>query len=242
MKFNEHLPMRILPDKSLYLLVVMYDEFETILKPEFGLRIEKNNIMVELDNYYTVNSKTRVFGAANQNVTLILSTPQQLFNIEYRVKVILLPCSPGFYYNLNMKQCSYSSDNKLYSYPAITKCDNVKSTAFVKRGYWVGYHPSHSCDEDNLKKTIQHSILRYSIIATVLVDCNRLLLSAVACLILCVEILEKELFVAHAKKVTRPISYHSRQTISCGKNRLSRLGVFSTSYQKFYLRQCFSQS
>ena len=44
------------------------------LNPEFSLRIEDND-MVELDNYFTVNSKTHVFGATYQNATLVLSTP-----------------------------------------------------------------------------------------------------------------------------------------------------------------------
>ena len=218
-EFNEHFSMQTLPGKSLYLPLLMYDEFETIMNPEFGLRIEDNDL-VELDNFFIVNSRIRVFGVTNQNATLVLSTPQQLYNVEYMVGVTLLPCPPGFYYNLDMKQCSCSSDSKLHSYPAIMKCDYVNFTAFIKRGYWVGYYPSHSKNENDLYTAFYPSIFNNSdsISGLQQITANSNSLSDFMCGS------SREGVVCGTCKRGYTAYYHSRQ-ITCGKIRLCKFGI-----------------
>ena len=66
--------MFTIPGKNLNLLMAMYDH---IMKSEFALRVE-GNTEVHLDNYFTANNSTRVFGAPNETATLLLSTTQVL--------------------------------------------------------------------------------------------------------------------------------------------------------------------
>ena len=75
-----------IPGERLQLPLAMYDEFYHIKPSEFALRIEDNK-MVYLENYFTVNNSTRIYGAPNQTMTLVLSTPQPLFAIEYFIRV-----------------------------------------------------------------------------------------------------------------------------------------------------------
>ena len=160
-ELNETSPLRTLPGKPLYFPLVMYDEFGTAVHSEIGLRVEDKE-QVRLDNHFTVNYKTRVFGAVDQNATIVLSTPQQLCSIDYKINVMLLPCPPGFYYNQYFKRCWCSSDNKSHSYPAITKCDYVHFKAYIKSGYWVGYYPSHTKNESTLYTAFYPSIFNNS--------------------------------------------------------------------------------
>ena len=147
--FNGTPPLKTTPGKLLHLPLVTYDEFNTNVQSEIGLRVE-NNDQVSLDNHFTSNKYTRVYGAPSQNATLVLSTPQELCNIDYRVDVLLLSCPPGFFYDQGRRQCLCSADDQSQSYPAITKCDYAQFNAFVKSGYWVGYYPSHIQNESTL--------------------------------------------------------------------------------------------
>ena len=159
--FNATTPLMTLPGKLLHFPLIMYDEFNTILHSEIGLRVEENE-QVRLENNFTVNDKTRVVGAPNQNATLVLSTPQQLCNIDYRVDVTLLPCPPGFCYEKGYKRCWCSADSKSHSYPAITKCNYVHFSVFIKNGYWIGYCPSHTKNETTLYTAFYPSIFKSS--------------------------------------------------------------------------------
>ena len=59
---NATTALMVLPGKSLDLPLVMYDEFKWIVHYEFGLRVEDNE-QVRLENHFTVNNSTHVFGA-----------------------------------------------------------------------------------------------------------------------------------------------------------------------------------
>ena len=168
--FSATPPLRTLPGKLLHLPLIMYDEFNTTIHSEISLRVEGNE-QVRLENHFTVNNKTRVFGAPDQNVTLVLSTPQQLCNIDYQVDVTLLPCPPGFYYEEGYKRCWCSSDSMSYSYPAIIKCNYVNFSVFIKRGYWVGYYPSSTKNESTLYTALYPSIFKSSSTSELLNHC-----------------------------------------------------------------------
>ena len=210
--------METLPGKLISLPLVMYDEFETTVHSEFGLRIEGNE-MVQLDNHFTINSKARVYGAPKQNATLVMSTPQVLYSIDYYIPVTLLPCTPGFYYDQDMKKCLCSSDNDLHSYPAIVKCDHVNFTIFLKRGYWLGYYPSHSNREDDLYTAFYPSIFNNSDTGLLGITTNNDGLPNLMCGS------SREGVLCGTCKTGYSAYYHSTK-ITCGKNRLCRLGTF----------------
>lgn len=145
--FKRSSHMTVVPGAKLFLPLVMYDEFMSVLHSEFAVRVEHND-MVHLNNYFTVNNSTRVYGGSNQSATLVLTTPQMLYSIEYRVYVTLLPCSPGFYYDEIERSCKCSANSPSHSYPAIVKC--VEFKAFIKNDYWAGYYPSTQIQPDHL--------------------------------------------------------------------------------------------
>ena len=97
-KFTAQSPVETYPGKATLFPLAMYDEFDHIMRSEFALRIEGNKF-IHLENYYTVNNKTNFYGLVNESATLVLSTPQPLYNVDCYIKVKLLPCPPGFYYN-----------------------------------------------------------------------------------------------------------------------------------------------
>ena len=150
----------VVPGESLSLPLAMYDEFKNQKRSEFDLRIEGGS-NVYLDNYYSVHNSTRVYGASNQSVKLILSTPQPLYGIEYIVFVTLLPCPPGFFYEEVSQSCKCSADSPIQAYPAITKCVNFK--AFIKNNYWVGYYPVTNSHPDHLYTAFYPSSFNYSV-------------------------------------------------------------------------------
>ena len=140
-------PMAVIPGDSAPLPLAMLDELHHNMHSEYGLRVEGNE-MVHLDNTFTVSNSTQIYGAANQTAKLVLSTPQPLYNIEYRVQVILLPCPPGFFFDKFVESCKCSADDESHAYPAITKCINFK--AYIERNHWAGYYPSNSVHPDHL--------------------------------------------------------------------------------------------
>ena len=217
-EFDKTPPLVTLPGKLLNLPLIMYDEFNTSVHSEIGLRVEDNE-QVRLDNHFTVNNKTHVYGAPDQNATIVLSTPQQLCNIDYRVTVSLLPCPPGFYYQEKYKRCRCSADNKSHSYPAITKCNFTHFSVYVKSGYWMGYYPNHTKNESTLYTAFYPSIFKNSNTAGLLeITANSEDLSDFMCGnategILCGTC--KEGYSAY---------YHSNGII-CGENNLCRYGI-----------------
>ena len=96
-RFDAETPVMTHPGKLSSLPLAMYDEFNHVMHSEFALRVQGSDLM-HLDNYFTVNNKTRVYRRVNQTATLVLSTPQLLYNIDYYVHVKLLQCPPGFYF------------------------------------------------------------------------------------------------------------------------------------------------
>ena len=215
---TQNFPLRTLPGKSLYLPLLMYDEFNTSMHSEIGLRVEGNK-KVRLDNHFTVNNKTRVFGAIGQNATLVLSTPQQLYNIDYRVNVTLLPCPPGFYFKLDSERCWCSSDDKLHSYPAITKCDIVYFKAYIKSGYWVGYYPNHTKNESTLYTAFYPSIFNNSNTTGLLeITADSEGLSDFMCG------RSREGILCGKCKGGYSAYYHSKK-VTCGENGLCKFGI-----------------
>ena len=141
------LPMTAIPGESLKVPIAMYDEFYHIKPSEFALRVEDNKL-VHLENYFTVNNSTRIYGAPNQTMTLVLSTTQPLYAIEYFMSIRLLSCSPGFFFDTVTKSCKCSADSQSHSYPAIIKCNELG--AFIKSNYWIGYYPGGEKHSDHL--------------------------------------------------------------------------------------------
>ena len=142
-----------IPGKSLQLPLRMMDEFKSYVKSGYNIRVKENdnNTMdVTLSKYFTISNRTRVYGTPNTSTELILSTPQELYNIEYSVKVNLLSCPPGFFFEEHNKNCKCSADTQEHSYPSIPKCDHSYFRAFVYRGIWVGYYPAGVVDSDSL--------------------------------------------------------------------------------------------
>ena len=215
---NKTSPIETLPGKVLSLPLVMLDEFSNTVYSEYALRVEDNE-MVELDKYFTVNNKTCVYGAANQNATLVLSTPQPLYNIDYYVQVTLLPCPPGFYYNQDTKRCWCSADNKSHSYPAITKCDYVNFKAFIKSGYWVGYYPTNTHNADDLYTAFYPSTFKSSHTGLQEIAANNDNLSDFMCES------SREGVLCGACKTGYSAYYHSREEVTCGDNKQCRLGI-----------------
>ena len=214
--FNAASPVETLPGKIMSLPLAMYDEFGHTMHSEFALRVESNEL-VQLDNYFTVNNRTRVYGKVNRTATLVLSTPQQLYNIDYYIQVKLLPCPPGFYFSHLTNSCCCSADNDSQSYPAITKCNDVQFRAYVKSSYWVGYYPSYIQISDHLYTAFYPS-LSDNYIRLLLLTNDSHSLSDFICGS------SREGALCGKCKSGYSAFYHSRG-ITCGKNRHCRLGI-----------------
>ena len=207
-------PVMVIPGNTISLPLAMYDEFHNIMHSEFALRVEGNKT-VHLDNYFTVNNSTRVYGASNQTVKLVLSTPQTLYGIEFPIQVTLLPCSPGFFYDELAKSCKCSADYESYKYPAITKCANFR--AFIKNNYWVGYYPSNNRTSDHLYTAFYPS--RFDNYAGFqVIPNNSKHLSDFMCGT------TREGVLCGKCKAGYSAYYHSRE-ITCGKNRGCNFGM-----------------
>ena len=214
--FNASSPVETLPGKITSLPLAMYDEFGHIMHSEFALRIEGNE-QVNLINYFTVNNKTRIYGKINQTATLVLSTPQPLYNIDYYIQVKLLPCPPGFYYNHQTKMCSCSADNDIQSYPALTKCDSVQFRAYIKGSYWVGYYPSYMQNVDRLYTAFYPSLSGNYTRLLLLTNDNHSLSDFI-----CGSF--RDGVLCGKCKAGYSAFYRSRE-ITCEKNRHCRLGI-----------------
>ena len=147
--FEKDSPLQTTPGNEINLPLAMYDEFCHRMKSKYTLNINDND-NVNLYKYYTVTNRTRVLGAPHQNATLTLSTVQSLYNIDYRVKIELTQCPPGFFYSTPSNTCRCSADVEPQTYVAIVKCNYTKYRAFILNGYWAGYIPSEIQHPNNL--------------------------------------------------------------------------------------------
>ena len=205
-----------IPGERLQLPLAMYDEFYHIKPSEFALRI-KDNKMVHLENYFTVNNSTRIYGAPNQTMTLVLSTPQPLFAIEYFIRVRLLPCSPGFFHDEVTESCKCSADSQSHTYPAITKCNELGT--FIKSNYWAGYYPSGDKHPDHLYTAFYPSMFEnYANLRMLPNNSNHL--SDFMCGN------TREGALCGTCKIGHSAFYHSREMV-CGQNTVScNFGMF----------------
>lgn len=147
--FDGNSVQSVIPGQSLLLPLGMTDEFKSYVKSGYSVRVsgsDRNKVDVRLSNYFTINNKTRVFGVPNRSVELILSTPQELYNNQDIIKVNILSCPPGFYFEEIKNECRCSSEAPKHSYPAIHKCDHEAFRALVYYGFWAGYHPENTTD------------------------------------------------------------------------------------------------
>ena len=147
--FERQLPIEALPGGKTVFPLAMYDEFKHPIDSKFGLRVEGNKD-IHLDNYFTVTNSSMIFGSPNHNTTMILSTSEMIFSIEYPIQVNLLPCPPGYYFEPHNNACRCSADNNQYKYPAIEKCSSSELSAFIRHEYWAGYYPPDIQDAEHL--------------------------------------------------------------------------------------------
>ena len=221
--FDAETPVMTHPGKLTSLPLAMYDEFDHVMHSEFALRVQGNDLM-HLDNYYTVKNRTRIYGRVNQTATLVLSTPQLLYNIDYYVHVKLLQCSPGFYFKNETNSCWCSADDDSHSYPAIIKCDYVQFRAYIRGGYWVGYYPSYLQDADHLYTAFYPSLSSNYARIVMLTNDSRNLSSFI-----CGG--HREGVLCGKCKVGYSAYYHSRE-ITCGENKHCRFGLL------FFQKSC----
>ena len=125
------------PGSTQKLSLTVVDEFNHNLASEFYTRIRKENNSVSLQYPYTVDRSITLFGAQGDEASLIIATQNPYRIVQYILKVTLLHCPPGFYYDELAQSCKCSSDNKQEAYYGIEKCNH---TAIIKRGYWAGYY------------------------------------------------------------------------------------------------------
>ena len=147
--FEQRFPVEVLPGGRTMFPLAMYDEFKHPIYSKFGLRVEDNKA-IHLDNYFTTNNSSTIFGSPNQNATIILSTPEMIFNIEYPIQINLLPCPPGYYFEPHNNACRCSADSDRNRYQAIDKCSSSELRAFIRHGYWAGYYPPDTQDAERL--------------------------------------------------------------------------------------------
>jgi hypothetical protein len=147
--FERQLPIEAMPGGKTVIPLAMYDEFKHPIVSKFGLRVDGNRD-IHLDNYFTTNNSSTIFGSPNHNATMILSTAEMIFSIEYPIQVNLLPCPPGYYFEPHNNACRCSADDIQYKYPAIEKCSSSELSAFIRHGYWAGYYPPDIQDAEHL--------------------------------------------------------------------------------------------
>lgn len=135
---NENKTLSAWPGELLKLPLSVTDELYANLTSEFYTRILKDNTSISIQYPYTVDRSVTLFGAQGDQAVLIVSTQSLYRIVQYVLKVELLHCPPGFYYDNSSKSCKCSTDNQQKAYSGIVKCK--QHTAMIKRGYWAGYY------------------------------------------------------------------------------------------------------
>lgn len=194
----------------------MMDEFKQSINSGYGLRV-KGYEDIYLSNYFTINNSTKVFGSPNQSAEIVLSTPQMLYYLQYNVKVQLMPCPPGFFFDKVSSGCKCSADIPEHSYPAITKCDYTNFRAFVQYGFWIGYYPVNKKDSNHLY-TALFPFSRSSYGAALLLPNTSDNLPEYVC-----ANNRKGLLCGECKQ-NYSILYHSKN-YACGENRTCKFGI-----------------
>lgn len=130
---------------------------------EFGQRIESlvallvtflyDNITADRKYVIQGSASIRLFGTPGSSDALRITRVGPR-NIILTVHVAILECPPGFYLDPQENSCVCSVDNEYKSYYGIVRCDNRNFSAYLLRGFWVGYRPNSTQQPQNLLTAI----------------------------------------------------------------------------------------
>ena len=138
-----------MPGKRVKLGVHLLDEFNKTLANNYVIKIDGNSSL-KLKSIYTSKGSIIVMGPPGRTATLTVSTQHPIRSVHCQLKVSVISCSPGFFYNETSDTCTCSADNPQQSYSAINKCDYSKFRAYIDHGYWAGYYHDDSYNASNL--------------------------------------------------------------------------------------------
>ena len=215
--FDKETSLKTTPGNEINLPLALYDEFNQRINSKYTLTVDSNN-NVNLYKYYTVTNRTRILGDPNQNATIILSTVQSLYNIDYRINIELLQCPPGFFYSKPSNTCRCSADVEAQSYIAIVKFNYTKYRAFILNGYWAGYIPNGRRHPDNLYTARYPSMFSAYTSSSHLMPNNGDNLTHFFC-----ESSRKGIICGMCQDDYSPY-YHTKGFV-CGKNTLCKFGI-----------------
>lgn len=126
-----------------------YDEFNQSSRNRLSLLVTFKNGNIAADRNYIIEGNLRFFGEPGTNDTLEITqvAPRQLI---LSLKVNMLSCPPGFYFDYEENVCKCSALNDDFQYYGVPICDTVEYRAYLLRGYWIGYIPITTQQPENL--------------------------------------------------------------------------------------------
>ena len=209
--------LTVIPGKPLNLQLSMKDEFRSIVESGYDIRVKGNN-SIYLSSYFTINNNTDVYGAPGQVAELVLSTPQQFYNIQYKIQVHLLPCPPGYFYEEDCKCCKCSADETTHSYIGITKCNTTTFRAYIQYGFWAGYFPVNASPDPDHLYTGLCPFSRYEYGASVLLPSTSDILSQHICV-------DNRHGILCGRCTDNHSTYYHSNNFACGDNRYCKIGI-----------------
>lgn len=151
----EDLPplFRFIPGKLTKISVHPVDEFDQSSKNRLALLVKFENGSMRADRKYTIKGMLRFFGRPGTNDILNIIQVAPRYTI-LRVNVTMLNCPPGFYFDSKDAVCKCSAFTEQHHYYGIIKCNTEEYTAYLLRGFWIGYVPSTMQQPENLYTAI----------------------------------------------------------------------------------------
>ena len=141
-------PLKFIPGEFKELPIVITDDLSNEVGDFYHVHVKNINgshVMIELSDAYISENWIKFFGEPGDMAEVTIETTR-IREVGISFQIEMNECPPGYVKYWTKKKektyhtciCSASTSNKRYS--GIYRCNDTEHTAFLKRGYWIGYH------------------------------------------------------------------------------------------------------
>ena len=147
------LPFRAIPGKSTSLPLQFQDDLNQTVRAKCSITVRSNCSGCNNSSTFSFTEifQKTFFGVPGEYVKLSIEAIG-FREVKYSVPVLLEECPPGYVMNKSQgkPRCICSSDLTNKFHEGIDKCNHRKFRAYIKRGYWAGYHQGDNETENSL--------------------------------------------------------------------------------------------
>ena len=142
------LPLMAVPGKKTFLPFEFRDDLNQTIRARCSI-----SDSVYKDSIFSYSTKfSYVFYGSPGETTMVSIETIGFREVQYSVPVLIEECPPGYVIDNSQARptciCSSDTNNKLYK--GIDKCNHSEFRAYIRRGYWAGYHQGDNETEDSL--------------------------------------------------------------------------------------------